>query len=77
MKIPSIVKTIQKQPIQEINYAFHKTISYSQFSIYHECPHKWKLQYKDSLQEHSSTIHTVFVDFPSLRILLNSVRTAV
>ncbi len=60
MKIPSIVKTIQKQPIQEINYAFHKTISYSQFSIYHECPHKWKLQYKDSLQEHSSTIHTVF-----------------
>jgi len=60
VKIPSIVKTIQKQPIQEINYAFHKTISYSQFSIYHECPHKWKLQYKDSLQEHSSTIHTVF-----------------
>jgi hypothetical protein len=60
VKIPSIVKTIQKQPIQEINYAFHKTISYSQFSIYHECPHKWKLQYKDGLQEYSSTIHTVF-----------------
>ncbi len=59
-KIPSIVKAIQKQPIQEINYAFHKTISYSQFSIYHECPHKWELQYKDGLQEYSSTIHTVF-----------------
>jgi len=60
VKIPSIVKAIQKQPIQEINYAYHKTISYSQFSIYHECPHKWKLQYKDGLQEYSSTIHTVF-----------------
>ena len=60
MKIPSIVKTIQKQPIQEINYAFHKTISYSQFSIYHECPHKWELQYKDNLQQYEPTIHTVF-----------------
>lgn len=60
MKIPSIVKTIQKQPIQEINYAFHKTISYSQFSIYHECPHKWELQYVSGLQKYQSTIHTVF-----------------
>ena len=60
MKIPSIVKTIQKQPIQEINHAFHKTISYSQFSIYYECPHKWELQYKDGLQPYQSTIHTVF-----------------
>ena len=60
MKIPSIVITIQKQPIQEINYAFHKTISYSQFSIYHKCPHKWELQYVSGLQKYQSTIHTVF-----------------
>ena len=60
MKTPSVVKTIQKQPIQEINYAFHKTISYSQFSVYHECPHKWELQYKDNLQQYEPTIHTVF-----------------
>ena len=60
MKTPSIIKAIQNKPLLEINYAYHKTISYSQFSIYHECPHKWELQYKDGLQEYQSTIHTVF-----------------
>jgi RecB family exonuclease len=59
-KIPSIVKTIRNYTPQEINYAYHKTISYSQFSIYKECPHKWELQYKDGLQEYKPTIHTVF-----------------
>jgi hypothetical protein len=59
-KIPAIVKAIRNHTPPEINYAFHKTISYSQFSIYNECPHKWELQYKDGLQEYTPTIHTVF-----------------
>ena len=59
-KVPSIVKSIRSYTPQEINYAYHKTISYSQFSVYKECPHKWELQYKDGLQEYQPTIHTVF-----------------
>lgn len=59
-KIPAIVKAIKNYTPQEINYAYHKTISYSQFSVYKECPHKWELQYKDGLQEYKPTIHTVF-----------------
>jgi hypothetical protein len=60
MKIPSIVKKIKNHTLQEVNYAFQKTISYSQFSIFKECPHKWELLYKDGLQQYTSTIHTVF-----------------
>ena len=60
MKVPSIVKRIQSYTPQEVNYAFQKNISYSQFSIFKECPHKWELLYKDGLQQYSSTIHTVF-----------------
>ena len=60
MKIPSIVKRIQSYTPQEVNYAFQKNISYSQFSIFKECPHKWELLYKDGLQQYTSTIHTVF-----------------
>ncbi len=60
MKVPSIVKRIQSYTPQEVNYAFQKNISYSQFSIFKECPHKWELLYKDGLQQYTSTIHTVF-----------------
>jgi hypothetical protein len=59
-RTPFIVRTIRNHTPQEINYASQKTISYSQFSIYNECPHKWKLLYKDGLQEYQPTIHTVF-----------------
>ena len=58
--VPFLVKVIKNYKPQEINYAFQKTISYSQFSVYNECPHKWELQYKDGLQEYQPTIHTVF-----------------
>jgi hypothetical protein len=60
VKVPAIVKKIQSFTPQEVNYAFQKTISYSQFSIFKECPHKWELLYKDGLQQYTSTIHTVF-----------------
>ena len=60
MKVPAIIKKIQNYTPQEVNYAYQKTISYSQFSIFKECPHKWELLYKDGLQQYSSTIHTVF-----------------
>ena len=59
-KTPFVVRAIKNHIPQDINYSFQKTISYSQFSTYNDCPLKWKLQYKDGLQEYTPTIHTVF-----------------
>ena len=59
-KIPKIVKEIRAFQTQEINYAYQKNVSYSQFSMYRSCPHKWALQYKDGHKIFSSSIHTVF-----------------
>ena len=59
-KIPKIVREIQNNPPQEVNYAFQKNISYSQMSMFRSCPYRWKLQYKDKLKPFTSSIHTVF-----------------
>lgn len=37
-----------------------KTVSYSQFSIYMQCPRKWKLDYLDNLRTFDQNIHTTF-----------------
>jgi len=37
-----------------------RTISYSQFSMWSTCPHKWKLTYVDKLKLGEPSIHTVF-----------------
>ena len=37
-KIPSIVKSIQKYKLPELNYAYQKSISYSQLSTFTNCP---------------------------------------
>ena len=59
-KIPKIVKEIRNNPPQEVNYAFQKNVSYSQMSLFRQCPHRWKLQYKDKIKVFTSSIHTVF-----------------
>lgn len=37
-----------------------KTVSYSQFSIYLQCPNKWKLDYLDGLRSYEHNINTTF-----------------
>jgi len=37
-----------------------KKVSYSQFSIYAQCPHRWKLDYVENLRTYEQTIHTCF-----------------
>lgn len=59
-KIPKIVKEIQNFKLPEINYSYQKNISYSQMSMFHECPKKWALRYRDGHKVFSSSIHTVF-----------------
>jgi|TARA_R110000868_G_scaffold317483_1_gene578318 hypothetical protein len=59
-KTPSIVKQIRNFVPQEINYAFNKTISYSQLSMYSQCPKKWALQYRDGHKVPSFSINMTF-----------------
>ena len=35
-------------------------ISYSQYSMWVQCPHKWKTAYIDGKREYSDNIHTLF-----------------
>ena len=37
-----------------------KNVSYSQYSQYVSCQHKWKLNYIDDLKEFHGNIHTIF-----------------
>ena len=37
-----------------------KTVSYSQFSLYANCPHRWRLDYLDGLRTYEQTINTCF-----------------
>ena len=59
-KVPQIIKEIKQFTPLEIDYSYQKSISYSQFSIWRQCPHKWELMYKDGHQAYTPTIHTVF-----------------
>lgn len=59
-KLPSIVNEIKLTPKKEIDWGNEKLISYSQFSMFTECPKKWSLQYKEGFKTFNSTIHTVF-----------------
>ena len=59
-KIPNIVKRIKSNPPEKVNFAYQKNVSYSQMSIYRQCAHRWKLQYKDKIKRFTSSIHTVF-----------------
>ena len=59
-KIPPIVKEIQLSPKREVNYAFQKNISYSQYSMWKKCPKQWALQYRDGHKVYTPSVHTVF-----------------
>jgi CRISPR/Cas system-associated exonuclease Cas4 (RecB family) len=59
-KTPSIVKQIRKSKPLEINYAFQKSISYSQMSMYLQCPKKWALQYRDGQKIYKPSINMTF-----------------
>ena len=51
------IKNYQKP---EINHAFQKSVSYSQFSMWASCPYKWYLTYVENKQPYQASIHTVF-----------------
>jgi CRISPR/Cas system-associated exonuclease Cas4 (RecB family) len=54
------LKRIKNFKPQEINYAFQKSISYSQLSMYSSCPKKWALQYRDGHKIYAPSINMTF-----------------
>ena len=59
-KLTEIEKQVKKHVLKEINYAYQKSVSYSQFSTYKKCPHQWFLTNVENHSPFTSTIHTVF-----------------
>jgi len=59
-QIPEIVKKIQKSKLFEVDHRYQKSLSYSQFSTYIGCPHKWALRYKEGNYDDSPSIHALF-----------------
>ena len=37
-----------------------KQVSYSQYSLWKQCPYQWKLQYVDKVRPNDPSIHTIF-----------------
>ncbi len=59
-KIPAIVRDIRNNPPQPLNFATEKNISYSQLSMFTQCPKKWALQYRDGHKTSEQSIHMTF-----------------
>jgi hypothetical protein len=59
-KLTEIELKIKNYQKPEINHAFQKSVSYSQFSMWTSCPHKWYLTYVENKQPYQASIHTVF-----------------
>ena len=58
-KTPNNLKPLLKHKAEEINWETDKIVSFSQFSTWKQCPHKWKLQNVDKLKQ-SPNMHLVF-----------------
>ena len=59
-KLSEIELKIKNHQLPEINHAFQKSVSYSQYSLWASCPHKWYLTYVENKQPYQASIHTVF-----------------
>jgi len=59
-KLSEIEQRIKNFTPPEINYALHRNVSYSQFSMWSACPHRWALKYIEKKEPYTASIHTVF-----------------
>ena len=59
-KLSEIELRIKNHTPPEINYSFQRSVSYSQYSIYANCPYQWYLSYVENKNPYQATIHTVF-----------------
>ena len=54
-----ILENIEKTVVPEMDWDKYKMVSYTQFSAWGECPHKWKLMYIDKMRQ-PPNIHLAF-----------------
>jgi len=59
-KLSEVELKIKNYQPPEINHSFQRSVSYSQFSMWGSCPHKWYLTYVENKQPYQASIHTVF-----------------
>ena len=59
-KLSEIELRIKNHTPPEINYSFQRSVSYSQYSIYANCPYQWYLSYVENKNPYQASIHTVF-----------------
>jgi len=59
-KLTEIELSIKKHTPPEINPAFHRSVSYSQYSMWASCPHRWAMKYVENKEPYQASIHTVF-----------------
>jgi hypothetical protein len=59
-KLSEIELAIKYHTLPEINYAFQRSVSYSQFSQWAICPHRWYMAYVENKAPYQASIHTVF-----------------
>ncbi len=59
-KLTDIELKIKNHQPPEINYKYSRTVSYSQFSNWASCPHRWYLTYVKNKLPYQASIHTVF-----------------
>lgn len=59
-KLSEIELRIKNYQSPEINHSFQRSVSYSQYSLWASCPHKWYLTYVENKQPYQASIHTVF-----------------
>jgi hypothetical protein len=59
-KQPSILREVKETKLLEIDYSKNKIISFSQYQIFEQCPHKWALLYRDGHYKSEFSIHMTF-----------------
>ena len=59
-KLSEIESKIKNHQFPEINHAFQRSVSYSQYSMWATCPHRWALKYIENKEPYQASIHTVF-----------------
>lgn len=57
---PKILKELKSVIIPEVQYETQKSVSYSQLSMFSNCPHQWGLRYRDGHKVYTPSIHAVF-----------------
>jgi hypothetical protein len=60
IKYPNEIKHIIDYKPPEINWAYQKIISFSQFSIFKTCSLRWDLQYRKKNKVFDENIHNIF-----------------